>query len=114
MHALDERMRRIEDQLQVLSHGGGPAATGDSANAPEPPAAPPAPVAPGANAHDPDHQQRTSVLRRPQRAPRPVLLPRPRALDRRGEMRVPRKQQHHLEPQPPEIQQPAVNQKPLR
>ena len=50
MHALDERMRRIEDQLQVLSHGGGPAATGDSANAPEPPAAPPAPVAPGASA----------------------------------------------------------------
>ncbi len=50
MHALDERMRRIEDQLQVLSHGGGPAATGDAANAPEPPAAPPAPVAPGASA----------------------------------------------------------------
>ena len=28
-------------------------------------------------AHDPDHQQRTSVLRRPQRAPRPVLSPAP-------------------------------------
>ena len=114
MHALDERMRRIEDQLQVLSHGGGPAATGDAANAPEPPAAPPAPVAPGASAttRTTSSEPRCSAGR----SGRPARC-YSRARERwtvGGRCGCRRKQQHHLEPQPPEIQQPAVNQKPLR
>ena len=52
MHAMDERMRRIEDQIQELAHGGGVPQAGNSeaAGVPAKPEAPPPPAQPDGRA----------------------------------------------------------------